>query len=70
MDVRKKTVISRLNFNLSVFITGSDCVHYAVRIECLTLNIPRGVLKGPPLVYYWLTFVEINKHKTFDTNNA
>ena len=36
----------------------------------LTLNIPRGVLRGPPLVYYYLTSVEINKHKIFDTNNA
>ena len=36
----------------------------------LTLNIPRGVLRGPPLVCYWLTSVEINKHKIFDTNNA
>ena len=36
----------------------------------LTLNIPRGVLRGPPLVCYWLTYVEINKHKIFDTNNA
>ena len=39
------------------------------RLE-LTLNIPRGVLRGPPLVCYWLTSVEINKHKIFDTNNA
>ena len=36
-------------------------------------NIPRGVLWGPqgpppPLVCYWLTSVEINKHKIFDTN--
>ena len=36
----------------------------------LTLNIPRGVLRGPPLVCYWLTSLEINKHKIFDTNNA
>ena len=36
----------------------------------LTLNIPRGVLWGPPLVCYWLTSVEINKHKIFDTNNT
>ena len=36
----------------------------------LTLNIPRGVPRGPPLVCYWLTSVEINKHKIFDTNNA
>ena len=36
----------------------------------LTLNIPRGVLRGPPLVCYWLTSIEINKHKIFDTNNA
>ena len=36
----------------------------------LTLNIPRGVLWGPPLVGYWLTSVEINKHKIFDSNNA
>ena len=36
----------------------------------LTLNIPRGVLRGPHLVRYWLTSVEINKHKTFDINNA
>ena len=36
----------------------------------LTLNISRGVLRGPPLVCYWLTSVEINKHKIFDTNNA
>ena len=36
----------------------------------LTLNIPRGVLWGPHLVCYWLTSVEINKHKIFDTNNA
>ena len=36
----------------------------------LTLNIPRGVLRGPPLVCYWLTSVEINKHKMFDTINA
>ena len=39
-------------------------------IILLTLNIPRGVLRGPPLVCYWLTSVEINKHKIFDTNNA
>jgi len=38
--------------------------------HCLTLNIPRGVLRGPPLVCYWLTSVEINKHKVFDTNDA
>ena len=39
----------------------------------LTLNTPRGVLgvlRGPPLVCYWLTSVEINKHKIFGTNNA
>ena len=36
----------------------------------LTLNIPRGVLREPPFVCYWLTSVEINKHKLFDTNNA
>ena len=36
----------------------------------LTLNIPRGVLRGPPLICYWLTSVEINKHRIFDTNNA
>ena len=29
----------------------------------LTLNIPREVLWGPPLVCYWLTSVEINKQK-------
>ena len=29
-----------------------------------------GVLRGPPLVCYWLTSFEINKHKIFDTNNA
>ena len=39
-------------------------------VGSLTLNIPRGVLWGPPLVCYWLTSVEINKHKIFDTNNA
>ena len=38
--------------------------------SALTLNIPRGFLWGPPLVCYWLTSVEINKHKIFDTNNA
>jgi len=41
---------------------AQDCV--------LTLNIPRGVLRGPLLVCYWLTSVEINKHNIFDTNNA
>ena len=40
------------------------------RFIYLTLNTPRGVLRGPPLVCYWLTSVEINKHKIFDTNNA
>ena len=45
---------------------------FAIRFAdvSLTLNIPRGVLRGPPLVCYWLTSVEINKHKIFDTNNA
>ena len=38
--------------------------------QTLTLIIPRGVLRGLPLVCYWLTSVEINKHKIFDTNNA
>ena len=33
----------------------------------LNLNISRGVLRGPPLLCYWLTSVEINKHKIFDT---
>ena len=42
----------------------------AAERKVLTLNIPRGVLRGPPLVYYWLTSVEINKLKIFDTNNA
>ena len=42
----------------------------AAQWATLTLNIPRGVLWGPPLVCYWLTSVEINKHKIFDTNNA
>ena len=36
----------------------------------LTLNIKRGVLRGHPLVCYWLSSVEINKHKIFYTNNA
>ena len=40
------------------------------QVTPLTLNIPRGVLRGPPLVCYWLTSVEINKHEIFDTNNA
>ena len=48
------------------YICGS--VHH--QIIWLTLNIPRGVLRGPPLVCYWLTSVEINKHKIFDTNNV
>ena len=30
----------------------------------------RGPQRTPPLVCYWLTSVEINKHKIFDTNNA
>ena len=38
--------------------------------QSLTLNIPRGVLRGPPLVCDWLTSVEIDKQKIFDTNNA
>ena len=48
--------------------------HYSTASWCgsfeLTLNIPRGVLREPPLLCYWLTSVEINKHKIFDTNNA
>ena len=29
-----------------------------------------GVLRGPALVCHWLTSVEINKYKIFDTNNG
>ena len=48
----------------------SHCIAGLSTAIALTLNIPRGVLWGPPLVCYWLTSVEINKHKIFDTNNA
>ena len=45
--------------------------HHIFHVSGLTLNISRGFLRGPPpLVCYWLTSVEINKHKIFDTSNA
>ena len=45
-------------------VVGTVCLY------CLTLNIPRRVLRGLLLVCYWLTSVEINKHEIFDPNNA
>ena len=56
---------------VSRFMAPQDDIKLMTFINApLTLNIPRGVLRGPPLVCYWLTSVEINKHKIFDTNNA
>ena len=49
---------------------GRDADHTPSSSAEVNLNIPRGVLRGAPLVCYWLTSVEINKHKIFDTNNA
>jgi len=51
-------------------ISKDHKLKYCSTSTSLTLNIPRGVLRGPPLVCYGLTSVEINKHKIFYTNNA
>jgi len=56
-----------LAVNIGVILAPWYCFRTEIR---LTLNIPRGVLRGPPVACYWLTSVEINKHKIFDTNNA
>ena len=62
-----------MNMKFNIRIIGILMTRFGVKNVKggrLTLNIPRGVLIGPPLVCYWLTSVEINKHKIFDTNNA
>ena len=68
------SVRTQLGFN---WIDFREILYFSIFLDSvekiqvsLTLNIPRGVLWGPPLVCYWLTSVEINKHKIFDTNNT
>ena len=72
-----KVKVNFVNTHTMKTYTGSRGEPLGLELLCiscwfvpLTLNIPRGVLRGPPLVCYWLTSVEINKHKIFDTNNA
>jgi len=69
-------IFSSLLFYL-IFVRYKIFPHYVCHLKTpkpirshLILNIPRGVLRGTPLVCYWLTSVEINKYKIFDTNNA
>ena len=44
VDLRKKTIISVYNINLSVFITEADSVYYAVRTGSLSKTLSKATI--------------------------